>query len=1536
MNFPASNFRRKFPHRRRKSSNYRRNNRLGFETLESRRVLASVISEVHVEPLFGNNEIDQYIELRGAPNTTLPAGSYFVTLEGWGAVPGGTGYIHSSIDLSGLSFGSNGFLVLAQLGNSYKFAQEATTVVSTLPGFSGLPDNRWSDASTQSNRLAFIFGSGTFMLIQAPQKPVPAADADANDDGVLDGDAAGWNVIDSVGLLNTTAGIARSYGKITFSEEPNYIVPNGTLLIDTDGGGYVGRIGASTGWAANDWVSGTTRDIDSNTPVQYQFTFGTFGDPRPLVYSGRSLDHLGTFNFDGGARGTVALDTNGDGVITGADSKLPNISVFADQNGNSIRDSISTRVLAGSVPERSDLTNRYPNATLTVANQNNKNIGFVVRTRNSSGITTLSSEGIPWFDSSDRLKVMFYQEADSVSIEALGAEVLRDSYGRMEIYNKNDQLLEFVQTGPMRSPQRATLSLNRPQADIKYAIIYTNDAFLSSSPFGPFDNLNYSFPEFQSLSNAQGAYAIEELPKGTYNVLAAGGPAGKIPIGAGAYTLTVEQADHLLPADFGFRSNMTPEIQTSSLTIPENPKVGTEVGQVDASDPDPGQTLTYQFLNFAGPFAIDSTTGVVTVANSSVWDFETTSPLEVVVKVTDSFDTPAFSTRTITISPLDENEPPVFRLQDFNVPENSPVGTVVGQVVATDPDAGDAGKFLYSIAAGGPLNIFSIDPADGTLRVISNTLDFETKPTWTVPINVTDGGGPPQSVNGSFLVRVANVNEPPTSLTFSNVVRPLESTNVSSPISVATIRVVDDALGTNTLGVSGPDASFFSIVSGQLRFQSATKLDFETKPSYVVNVIADDTSVGGTPDAVATFTLTVTDVNEAPTGVQFINVVESIPESTIISSGFRVAVVQAVDDALGTNSFSLSGEDASKFVLVGQELRLRSNVPLDFETQPNLQVTVAVDDPSIGTNPDATTTFTISVADANEPPTQIQWEAITSQVLESSTPTTETALANITIEDDALGSNSIVLFGPDASFFSVVGNQLRLKAGAVFDYETKSAYDVDLRAEDSSLSGSSFPETSFRLTIGNRPEVVSLTDTSGSPLSSKVKTARVTWDSIVNIAPDALRLKKTDIGGVAIPLTVVRSSFNNRTVADLQFSGPFTDATGLLDGTYVLEVDGTKIASGTVSGVSYVSSNINVLTPFLPGKLDIVGPSSVPSTVPFGLQFNLTGLTSPPTGSIDYKIDLTGDGTFERTESGPLSFALSNLTIAAPGSFTVVVVAEKNGTVLGKATKVIDVSPATSVSEDWLSALDSDRDNSISPLDVLLVINRINSPAPNGSIPYSLNLDVDRDGSITPLDVLSIINYVNLESSSRKDTFTALFMNSSSGTRGLTNDLSLSGQILGGSRNLVIMLDGVSKVDASQYVQPDGKFEIHDAAIAQLFGPIADGAHMVSIATQAGNEFSIAADKRFYRMKSLLQDFQVTSVLKLGSDTRLQWSSSGSGARYNVYAAPTGSTPVKVGATTAATEARLTLSAGSYDMFIESVDGAGNAKRTSMMTIQVV
>ncbi len=1520
----------------------RRRRRLGMERLEARRVLASVISEVHVEPLFGNRDTDQFIELRGSPNATLPTGSYFVTVEGWGSVPGGPGYIHSVIDLSGLSFGSNGFLVIAQSSHPYAIAPDSTAVISTAPGFSGLPGNRWSDASTLSDRLAFIYGSGTFMLIESATKPVPASDADTNDDGVLDGAAAAWNVIDSVGLMKTMATTARSYGKITFSQEPNYLYPNGTVLIDTDGGGYVGRIGASTGWSTNDWVSGTTTDNSQIAGTLFQFTFGTFGDPRPLVYAGRALEHLGTYNFGGGVRGSVGTDSNGDGVFTSADAPLANVAVLADTNGNGLRDSIGTQVVAAQYPEGSDLTNRFPNATLTVADRNNKNIGFVARTKNKfdnafNTISVLSSEGIPWFDSGSRLKVVFYKEADSISIQSIAAETLKDSYGRMEIYDRNDQILGFAQTSPLRSLQRETLSLSRSQADIKYAIIYTNDTVPNSSPFGPFDRLSYTYPEFQSRSDATGAYAIEELPKATYRIVSDASSAGKIPLNDNTYPLVVTLSEHKLGADFGFRDNLAPVVSTTDVSVIENPTLGAVVGQIVASDPDPGQTLSYQFLSPADPFGIDSSTGAIKVVNASAWDFETTLPLKVDVKVSDSFSPAAFTVRTITISPIDVNEPPTVVGGVFTIAENPANGTPVGSVSASDPDAGLAGKLQYSIAPGGPTSSFAIDANNGNITVLSGALlDFETRPTWLIPIVVKDQGTPPLSTNSQITVQLTNANDAPTGISFSSVNSVAENANTSTPIVVANVQIADDGLGTNAVTITGADAAFFSIANGQLRFQSATSPDFETQPSYVINIEVDDSSVGSTPDVTGKFTLAVRDINEPPTGIQFANAVASIPESTNITAGVRVADIVVVDDALGTTNLSLSGADSGRFAIVGRELRLKSNTPLDFETQSTFQVTVVADDPAVGRTPDATASFNLAVADVNEPPTQVSLEVLTSEILESTQSSGDLVLANVRVVDDALGTNTLVLAGADAAQFAIVGNQLRVKQGVVFDYEAKQFYDITVRAIDAELTGATFPQTNFRLAIGNRPEVTSLTDVLGRPLGAAIDRVLVTFDSNASVAADALQWLKSDVGGIPIPYSFTKTTQNNRTVLEVQFSGPLVEPHGLSDGTYVLKVDGAKVLANGSSGMDYVSPNLDVLAPLLPGQLEITAPSTVLAESLNTIQLTLSGLATIPPGNFDFKIDWDGDGTVNRTVTGPLTTNVSGVSYPLGGSFTIHVIAERNGTVLAKGSKVIHVSPTTSLNEKWLSSLDTDRDSSVSPLDVLVIINQINNRTGAGDVPYRLALDVDRDGSVTPLDVLSVINYLNLDASSRKEPFASLAMTNTGEANGITNDMSISGKIVGSARSLFAVLDGVKKVDVSNFVQPDGSFAIQDAALVALFGSVPEGNHLLSIATRSGTENSIAADKRFVRMSNGLRDFQIKSLVKVDNDIRVQWTSSSVGASYRVYLAPQGSEPVPTGTSTAATERRLSgLASGSYDLFIEAIDGAGNKKRSSPILFRV-
>src|SRR5690606_33239636 len=63
----------------------------------------------------GGDGGQEYLELRGTPNAVIPQGTYFIHLEGDSGGPnGGPGVVHAYIDLGGLTFGSKGYLVLAQ------------------------------------------------------------------------------------------------------------------------------------------------------------------------------------------------------------------------------------------------------------------------------------------------------------------------------------------------------------------------------------------------------------------------------------------------------------------------------------------------------------------------------------------------------------------------------------------------------------------------------------------------------------------------------------------------------------------------------------------------------------------------------------------------------------------------------------------------------------------------------------------------------------------------------------------------------------------------------------------------------------------------------------------------------------------------------------------------------------------------------------------------------------------------------------------------------------------------------------------------------------------------------------------------------------------------------------------------------------------------------------------------------------------------------------------------------------------------------
>ncbi len=1525
-----------------------RQRRLFAEALEARRVMAvgaasMYISEIQDDPLFGNSDTDQYVELRGAPNSAIPNGTYFAVLESWGAVPGGTGYLHSLIDVSNLTFGANGFLTVTQAGSPYQVDSLSTRLSSTTTAFSGLPNGRWSDASSISDRFSHVSGSQSFLLIGATSKPIPGSDYDANDDGALDSGAGSWTIYDSVAMMGFTPTPGWSYGRITFSHlTTNHNYPTGTAYTVQENIGYVARLGSSPGYSTNDWVCGTTIEDTLNANSKYRFTYGTFGDPRPLVYSGRATNNVGTYNFGGGFIGQAILDSDRDGQLTSADTPLANVSVFADRNDNGIRDNTTVDVIASQQTLDTELANAFPNATLTVADTNNKNIGFKVKAQATTDnafnpIRVLASEGIPWFDDGSRLKVMFYREANSVSIEALAAETLKVSYGRIDIYDKNDNLLGSKSTNPLTGVERQTISFTRPNADIKYAIIFTDTTQSNTSPFGKFDKLRYTYPEFQTTTGADGSIRMEELPAGTFRLSVSNYPGNLIPITSSSTApLTVTRSEHLTNVTFGYKTNLPPEILSSQFNVPENPTVNSVVATVLASDPDAGQSLSYRFTSNSGPFSIDSVTGEIRYTGNGAWDYETTKELNIEVEVRDSLAIPGSTKKFIKLVNLDRNEAPSVQGANFTIDENSPAGTVVGSVVGSDPDAGVNGQLVYQFGLGAPAGAFSIDENTGRITVASpDLLDYETRPVISLPIVVRDKASPPLSGSSTVLVTLRDLNEVPTSVMFTDLVTIAENTVVILPVRVATVSVVDDALGANTLSLSGPDASNFVLIGNELKFQSATPLDFETKSVYRVIVSADDATIGASPDVSIPFDLSIADVNEKPTGIVFSNVVNPLLETTPVSTAVRVANIAAIDDAIGNNVLSLASTlDASFFQIVGNQLQFRSATPLDFETKTSYRVVVQVDDAAFPGFPDAFSTFTLSIGDVNEPPVDLRLNSPVTSINETNGVSAGQSVATIAIIDDSTGSNELTLEGPDASSFEILSSQLRLKAGSPLNFEVKPFYDVTVRLTDPSLPGPPTLTRSLRVNISNRPEVVSISDSAGVPLAERIKTIRLGWDTELGTIPaDAISVVKKDVGFVAVPYTSTRSLVDGKTFVDLAFSGSLVDTQGfLIDGVYEVFVTGSKVtmAGSSTTGLSYNSGILPVLNPVAPGTVKIAGKSLLLAKQKETYQVTLSGLANPPQ-VLQYEVDLDGDGLIDRNLSGGTSIAIPDVSFADAGSYTMKVTSKSNGQILGTASFAIAVTPETSATENWLSAMDTDRDSSVSPLDVLVVINSINT----GGGRYSFDYDVDRDGNISPLDVLIVINYLNTSAAGRVDTLGDLVMVDSGGNSGITADRTFNGRILTSSRSLFASLDGSDRLDISEFVAQNGTFAITDQVFTDLFGIIPDGTHVLSLSTRTGNNFSSAMDKRFLNLRDHLDLFSFVSLVGRSGQLRAVWSASALGARYNVLVGPTGGSLTALRTGLSDTSLQTDLAAGIYDIQIEAIDAAGNKQLSEKRTVTV-
>ncbi|MDP7358102.1 MAG: cadherin domain-containing protein, partial [Pseudomonadales bacterium] len=134
-------------------------------------------------------------------------------------------------------------------------------------------------------------------------------------------------------------------------------------------------------------------------------------------------------------------------------------------------------------------------------------------------------------------------------------------------------------------------------------------------------------------------------------------------------------------------TNSTPSISASTYTVAETASVGDTVGTKTGTDAD-GDTLAYTITagNDSGLFAINSSSGKITV--KAALDHETDDSHSLTVQVTDTGS--ASATATVTVTVTDVNEAPTTGNQTLSATEDTVKVFGASDFTFSDVDSGDS------------------------------------------------------------------------------------------------------------------------------------------------------------------------------------------------------------------------------------------------------------------------------------------------------------------------------------------------------------------------------------------------------------------------------------------------------------------------------------------------------------------------------------------------------------------------------------------------------------------------------------------------------------------------------------------------------------------------------------------------------------------------------------------------------------------------------------------------------------------------------
>ncbi|XP_062044965.1 protocadherin beta-9-like [Lepus europaeus] len=284
-------------------------------------------------------------------------------------------------------------------------------------------------------------------------------------------------------------------------------------------------------------------------------------------------------------------------------------------------------------------------------------------------------------------------------------------------------------------------------------------------------------------------------------------------------------------------------------------------------------------------------------------DWEEQQELSLTLTALDGGSPPRSGTTSIRIVVLDVNDnPPRFpyELYETQVPEDSPIGSLIIKVSAGDADSGVNGEVSYSFfdASEDIRTTFQINPFSGEI-ILGALLDYEIVKSYRINVQAMDGGG--LSARCTVLVEVSDTNDNAPELSISSLSNHIAENSPETVLAVFKIKDRDSGengkmvcyIQENLPFVLKPTVDNFYIL------MTEGPLDRESRDEYNITITVSDL---GTPRLTTRHhvAVQVSDVNDnAPV---FSQAAYTLLVRENNSPGLLIGSVSASDRDAGANA----------------------------------------------------------------------------------------------------------------------------------------------------------------------------------------------------------------------------------------------------------------------------------------------------------------------------------------------------------------------------------------------------------------------------------------------------------------------------------------------------------------------------------------------------------------------------------------------------------------------------------------------------------